>query len=65
MDFTSVGHKMPLKEKAPQQHVNGTQDLVTVSLCIQIDIDKMQLCSLSVAYTCPYHNATATMGHSG
>ena len=24
----------------------------------------MQLCSLSVAYACPYHNPTATMGHS-
>jgi hypothetical protein len=38
---------------------NGPQDLVTVSLCIQ-----MQLCSLSVAYACPYHNPTTTMGHS-
>ena len=34
-------------------HDNGPQDLVTVSLCIQIAIDKMQLCLLSVAYTCP------------
>jgi hypothetical protein len=24
----------------------------------------MQLCSLSGAYACPYHNPTATMGHS-
>ena len=24
----------------------------------------MQLCSLSVAYACPYHNPTATVGHS-
>ena len=31
-------------------HDNGPQDLVTVSLCIQIAIDKMQLCSLSIAY---------------
>jgi hypothetical protein len=44
-------------------HDNGPQDLVTVSLCIQIAIDKMQLCSLSVAYACPYHNPTDTMGH--
>ena len=35
-----------------------------VFLCIQIAIDKMQLGSLSVAYACPYHNTTATMGHS-
>jgi hypothetical protein len=35
-----------------------------VSLCIQIVIDKMQLCSLSVAYAFPYHNPTNTMGHS-
>ena len=31
---------------------------------ILIAIDKMQLCSLSVAYDWPYHNPTATMGHS-
>jgi hypothetical protein len=28
------------------------------------DIDKMQLSLWSVAYACPYHNPTATMGHS-
>jgi hypothetical protein len=41
-----------------------TQDLVTVSLCVQIAIDKMPLCSLSVAYVFPYHNSTATMEYS-
>jgi hypothetical protein len=36
---------------ADEWHDNGPQDLcVTVSLCIQIAIAKMQLCSLSVAY---------------
>ncbi len=45
-------------------HNNGPQDLVTVSLCIQNTINKMHLCSLSITYTCPYHNPTATMGHS-
>ena len=45
-------------------HDNGSQDLVMVSLCIQIAIDKMQLCSLSVAYSCLYHNATSTKGNS-
>ena len=49
---------------AAEWYNNGPQDLFTVSLCIQIVIDKMQLCSLSVAYACPYHNPTATMGHS-
>jgi hypothetical protein len=49
---------------ADEWHDNGPQDLVTVSLCIQIAIDKMQLCLLSVAYACPYHNSTSTMGHS-
>ena len=39
-------------------------DLITVFLCIQIVINKMQLCSLSVVYACLYHNPTATMGHS-
>ena len=45
-------------------HDNGPQDLVTVSLCIKIAIDKMQLCLLSIAYGYPYHNPIATMGHS-
>ena len=49
---------------ADEWHDNGSQDLVTVTLCIQIAIDKMQLCSLSVSYACPCHNATATMEHS-
>ena len=40
----------------------GPQDLITVSLCILISIDKMQLCSLSIAYAGPYHNPT--MEHS-
>ena len=45
-------------------HNNGPQDLVTVSLCIQNAINKMHLGSLSITYTCPYYNPTATMGHS-
>ncbi len=45
-------------------HNNVPQDLVTVSLCIQNAINKMHLCSLSITYACPYHNPTATMGHS-
>jgi hypothetical protein len=49
---------------ADEWHNNGPQDLVTVSLRIQIAIDKVQLCSLSVAYACPYHNSTITMGRS-
>ena len=35
-----------------------------VSLCIQMVIDKMQSCWLSVTYACPYHNPTPTIGHS-
>jgi hypothetical protein len=34
---------------ADEWHDNGPQDLATVSLCIQIAINKMQLCLLSVA----------------
>ncbi len=45
-------------------HNNGPQDLITVSLCIQNAINRMHLCSLSITYACPYHNPTATMGHS-
>ena len=69
MDFTWLGikicicwsHIQYLKRNGPH---NGPQDLDTVVLCIQIAIDNMQLCSLSVAYACPYHNLTTTMGHS-
>jgi hypothetical protein len=46
---------------ADESQDNGPQDLITVSMCIQTGIDKMQLCSLSVAYSCPCHNPTATM----
>ena len=49
---------------ADEWHDNGPQDVVSVFLCIQIAIHKMQLCSLSIAYACPYHNPTATMGGS-
>ena len=45
-------------------HDNGPQDLIMVSLCIQIAINKVQLCLLSVAFDCPYHNLTTIMGHS-
>ena len=50
--------------EADEWHDNGPQDLIMVSLCIHITFYKMQLCSLSVAYACPYHSPTATMGHS-
>jgi hypothetical protein len=44
---------------ADEWNDNGPQDLVTISLCIQIAIDKMQLCSLSVASAClPAHTIT-------
>ena len=49
---------------ADDWHDNGPQDPIMISLCIQFAIDEMQLCSLSIAYSCPYHNPTATMGHS-
>ena len=49
--------------KLDECHDNGPQDLVMVSLYSQIAIDKMKLCSLSVAYACPYHNPTTTVGH--
>ena len=53
--YASVGHSY-LKRNGPH---NGPQDLVTVFLCIQISIDKMQLCLLSIANACPYHNPTS------
>jgi hypothetical protein len=46
---------------ADEWHDNGPQALITVSLCIQNAIDKMQLCLLSAAYACPYHNPTVSM----
>ena len=39
-------------------HNIGPQYLVTLSLCIQIAIDKMQWCLLSEAYAFPHHNPT-------
>ncbi len=45
-------------------HNYGPQDLVMLSLCIQNAINKMHMCLLSITYACPYHNPTATMGHS-
>ncbi len=42
---------------------NGSQHLITGSLCIQNAINKMHLCSLSIPYPCPYHKPPATMGH--
>ena len=47
---------------ADEWHNNGPQDLITVSLCIQIAIDKMEFCSLSMAYACRYLNIPPTMG---
>jgi hypothetical protein len=47
---------------ADDWHDNGPQNFVMV--CIKNAINKMQLCSLSVAYACLYHNPTATTGHS-
>jgi hypothetical protein len=44
-------------------HDNGPRDLVTVP-AFKFAIDKMHLCLLFIAYACPYHNPTATMGHS-
>jgi hypothetical protein len=35
--------------EADEWHDNGPQDLIRISLCIQIAIDKMLLCSLSVS----------------
>jgi hypothetical protein len=37
---------------ADEWHNNGPQNLITY-LCIQIAIDKLQLCSVSIAYACP------------
>ena len=43
-------------------HVNGPQDLISVSLCIQIAINKMQKYLLAVDYACTY--LTPIMWHS-
>jgi hypothetical protein len=41
-----------------QWYDNGPQNLIAVSLCIQIAVDKMHLCLFSIVYACPYHNTT-------
>ena len=48
---------------ADEWHDNWPQDFIMLSLCIEIAIDKMKLCSLSIAYACPYNIPTASMGH--
>ena len=58
--YRSLRHRADMA--VDEWHDNGPQDLIMVSLSIQIAIDKMQLCPLSVAYACLYHNPT--MGHS-
>ena len=46
-------------------HEKGPQHLfLLISLCVQIVINKKELCLFYVASACPYHNPTATMGHS-
>ncbi len=40
------------------------QQWASGSHSIRNAINKMHLCSLSITYACPYHNPTATMGHS-
>ena len=47
---------------ADECHDSGPHDFITVSLYIQIAINKNKLCSLAIAYACPYHNPTATIG---
>ncbi len=44
---------------------SGFQIRVYEGVCVEKNtITKMHLCSLSITYACPYHNPTATMGHS-
>jgi hypothetical protein len=49
---------------ADEWHDNRHQDLATLSLCIQIAVNKMQLCLLSIAYAFTYYGPTTTKGHS-
>ena len=54
--YRSLGHSIiMLKHEvmaADSLLDNGPQNLVKVTLCIQIAIDKMQLCLLCLAYAC-------------
>ena len=50
MDFTWLGRQICIGWSQNRPH-NGPQDLITVFLCVQIAIDKMQLCSLTPAHT--------------
>jgi hypothetical protein len=49
---------------ADERHDNGPHDLFTVSLCIEMAIVEIKWWCLSVAYACPNHKPTATMGLS-
>ena len=44
-------------------HDNRPQDLITVYLCIQFAIDKIQLDSLSVSFACSHHNPSSQSSH--
>lgn len=44
-------------------HDNGPHDLITVSLCISVAINKMYLCLWLMAYVCLYCNPSAIIGH--
>jgi hypothetical protein len=39
-------------------HDNVPQEVISVSLYIKIAINKMLFCSLSIVYSCPFHNPT-------
>ena len=48
---------------ADEWHDNGPQNLVTVSLCIEIGLDKNAIVFEVPAHTISTHIHTATLGH--
>ncbi len=65
--FTTWGRALSCCNMRWWSWMNGTTIDLRISsryLCIQNAINKMHPCSLSITCACPYHNPTATMGHS-
>ncbi|KAJ8359035.1 hypothetical protein SKAU_G00155600 [Synaphobranchus kaupii] len=50
--------------EAHKWHNDRSQYLVAVSCCIQVAVDEVQPCTMSIGNACPHHNPTTTKGHS-
>jgi hypothetical protein len=47
-----------------ERHHNWYQNLIPISLPVQVSLHEMQWCSLTDAYACLHHDTATSMGHS-